>query len=330
MSSPKGYPTSKKSISLIPGYSPEQTNSQSQFTTIQDAGSDHVGMDIVQRAPYMVSNTNAIATAFKRFITCTGLNAKKGDIIRFTSGACNGLDFPILSAPNANTAIIASEFDTTPSALDTFDLFRFTFIQVAADGSQLVSVSSGPMTIIRDGVETQVTLDTVAPYACTPIPVALTDINGSTVVNVTASGLNVKIAHNGTDPSSIRLGDGTTEVGVTAANELQVSDADALIALTDVAAELQIQNAALTTGDVANYTFNNTTGQTLYTGLAKKVRIVQNGGEMLDIYKNAAKVGSLEAGGKIDFVLDMIVTDALIVKSKAGTVTTNICWNIFN
>lgn len=271
MSSASGFPTSKKSLSSIIGFTNDQTQTKAQFNTLQSSGSDRVSLDTVQRALYAVSTSKVVDSATKRTVLCTGIAAKKDDVIRFTSGVLSGMDFPVLSAPDANTIVIGSEFDTAPSAADTFDLFRYTFVKVGADGAQSVSVD---------------------------------------------------IKHNGANPSSIRLGDGTTEVGVTLANELKVSDANLLT-------ELQKANAVLTTGDVADYTFDNLTGQTLFTGIAKKIRIVQNGGEMLDIYKNAVKIGALEAGGKIEFPISMIVTDALIVKSKAGTVTTNICWNIF-
>lgn len=47
--------------------------------------------------------------------------------------------------------------------------------------------------------------------------------NTQRVVMSTDSNIDVNIVHNGTDPSSIRIGDGTTLVGVTTSNELKVS-----------------------------------------------------------------------------------------------------------
>ena len=68
----------------------------------------------------------------------------------------------------------------------------------------------------------------------------------------------------------------------------------------------------------------------LYTGQAKKVRIVQNGGEILKIYKNGVNIGALEAGGKIEFFIDMdFVTDKISVMGTQ-VATTNITINIFN
>ncbi len=350
MAASSGFPTTKKSLGKIAGYPEDSTQVTAQFNTHQYTGSDRVAIDVTQRAPYSVSIGNVVeAGSTKRLIKCTGINAKKGDLIKFTSGAMAIVDAPVLNAPDANTIILGTELDSAPAAGVTFELCRYTFFKVDSNGQ--IAATSGPTQIKKDGIDTYinedttdvanvpmpaglmvkdesgkwvpVVLDQTAPYANRPIPVAITDITGSAVVTVTAGDINVGIKHDGSDPSSVRIGDGTTLAGVTLANELKTSDASLL-------AELQKANAALIDGDVADYTFDNVTGQTLYTGVAKKIRIVQNGGELLYIYKNAVKVGAIEAGGKIEFHLPMIVTDSLVVKSKAGTVTTNICWNIFN
>jgi isochorismate hydrolase len=86
MSSQSGFPTSKKSLSSLVGYTSEQTSTKSQFVTIEPTGSDRVAQTVSQRALYSVSTANAVATSpNKRSITCTGLTAKKDDILRFTS-----------------------------------------------------------------------------------------------------------------------------------------------------------------------------------------------------------------------------------------------------
>ena len=79
--------------------------------------------------------------------------------------------------------------------------------------------------IIKDGTPTAVTLDTTpTPYANVPIPVTITNIDGTTPISVDINGdLEVNIVHNGTSPSSVRIGDGNNLVGVTAANEMKVT-----------------------------------------------------------------------------------------------------------
>lgn len=352
MTSPKGWPTTKKSGSSIPGFTNDQTQVPSEHATLQPSGSDKVALDITQRCAFLVTANNAVAAgSSKRIIVCVGIGAtaRKGDLIKFTTGNLSSVDAPILSVPNANTLILGTELDAIPSAGDLFELCRYTFFKVDSMGQ--ITATSGPVQIKRDNIDTYVSedttdaanrpmpmglmikdetgkwvpvvLDQTAPYSNRPIPVALTDITGGAVVNVTASGLNVKIVHNGADPSSIRIGDGTTLAGVTLNNELKTSDAKLL-------AELQRLNAKLVNGDCDDYTIDNVTGVTLFTGAAKKIKINQDGGEILYIYKNAVKLGCLGKGDELEFNVDMIVTDKLIVKSKSGSVVTNLCWNIFN
>lgn len=350
MSASSGFPTTKKSLSKIPGYSEDQTQSKSQFNTLQDTGSDKVAMDVTQRAPYSVSTGNVVgAGSSKRLILCPGINARKGDLIKFTSGAMIGVDAPVLSVPDANTIILATELDSAPLAGVTFELCRYTFFKVDSDG-QIVA-TSGPIQTRVDGVDgfvnedttgaanrpmptglmikdesgkwVPVVLDQTAPYSNRPIPVAITDIAGGAVVTVTAGDINVGIKHNGADPSSVRIGDGTTLAGVTLSNELKVADALLL-------AEMQKANARLVSGYCSDMPISDVALTDLYTGQAKKVRIVQNGGEILKIYKNGVNIGALEAGGKIEFFIDMdFVTDKISVMGTQ-VATTNITINIFN
>ena len=350
MAASSGFPTTKKSLGKIAGYPEDSTQVTAQFNTHQDTGSDKVAIDVTQRAPYTVSTGNLVeAGSTKRLIKCTGINARKGDLIKFTSGALVAIDAPVLSAPDANTIILGTELDSVPAVGVTFELCRYTFFKVDSNG--LIVATSGPTQIKKDGIDTYinedttdaanapmpsglmikdetgkwvpVVLDQTAPYANRPIPVAITDITGSSVVNVTASGLNMKIAHNGADPSSIRLGDGTTLVAVTLANELKTADASLL-------AEMQKANAKLVFGYCSDIPVSDVALTDLYTGQAKKVRIVQNGGEVLKIYKNGVNIGALEAGGKIEFFIDMdLITDKISIMGTQ-VATTNLSVNIFN
>lgn len=350
MAASSGYPTTKKSLSKIQGYSEDITQAQSQFNTLQDTGSDRVAIDVTQRAPYSVSIGNVVeAGSTKRLIKCTGINAKKGDLIKFTSGVMSSIDAPVLSAPDANTIILGTELDLAPVAGVTFELCRYTFFKVDSNG-QIVA-TSGPTQIKRDGIDTYVSedttdsanrpmpiglmvkdeaglwkpvvLDQTAPYANRPIPVAITDITGGAVVTVTAGDINVGIKHNGADPSSVRIGDGTALVGVTLSNELKVSDALLL-------AELQRANARLVSGYCSDMPVSGVALTDLYTGLAKRVRLKQNGGEVLKIYVNGVNIGALEAGGEMTFDVTMdLITDKISIMGTQ-VATTNISINIFN
>ena len=95
---------------------------------------------------------------------------------------------------------------------------------------------SGLMIKKDDGNYYPVTLDTTNPYQHTPIPVAITDVAGTSNVTINAGDIQVGIKHNGADPSSVRIGDGTTLAGVTLSNELKTSDTSTQVKLDSVIA----------------------------------------------------------------------------------------------
>lgn len=103
-----------------------------------------------------------------------------------------------------------------------------------------------------DGNFYPVTLDTTNPYNHTPIPVAITDVAGTANVNITAGDLNVSIKHNGVDPSSVRIGDGTNIATVNSSNELKVIDTDTHTKLDTIHTDLTNINTRL--GDQTQYT----------------------------------------------------------------------------
>lgn len=347
MTSPKGFPSSKKSMSGIPGYSNEQTTSNAQFNTLQDTGSDRVALDVTQRVAFKYQDNNTVAPgSTKRLIKTTLANtARKGDIIKFVSGTLKGIDCNILSVPDANTVILAGELDSIPAAGVDIDFFRYTFWTTDEDGSLNVVSTPGPTRFIKDTIESVVTEDTVDPtnnnpfpnglmimkddgkwypvkldqtnpYSHTPIPVCLTDVLGSSVVNVTASDLNVSIKHNGADPSSVRLGDGTTEAGITSNNELKVKDA--------------INYLEPYASDIYSGTIDNVSGAILTNPTVgrKKIRLVQNSGADLYLF-NGGRFFALEKGGKAEFFFTFDGVNPLVVKTISGSATINLAWTLF-
>lgn len=347
MTSPKGFPSSKKSMSGIPGYANELTTTTAQFSTLQDTGADRIALDVTQRVAFKYQDDNTVAAgSTKRLIKTTLANtARKGDIIKFVSGTLKGIDCNILSVPDANTVILAGELDSIPSAGDDIDFFRYTFWTTDENGSLNVVSVPGPTRFLKDAIESVVTEDTVDPtnnnpfpsglmimkddgkwypvkldqtnpYSHTPIPVCLTDVLGSSVVNVTASDLNVSIKHNGSDPSSVRLGDGTNTVGVTSANELKIKDAT--------------QALEPISSDIYAGTIDNVTGANLVTPAAGKykIRLVQNSGADLYLY-NGAKFFALEKGGKAEFFFTFDGVNPLTVKTISSSATINLAWTLF-
>jgi len=105
----------------------------------------------------------------------------------------------------------------------------------ALGGMSTTPTASGKLQYIRDTVLTDVTMDTGVPGNIRALPVTITALDGD--INITAGAIEVDLTH-GND--SVRLGDGTTLVDVTLANELEVHDADALTQLTAINTDLDV------------------------------------------------------------------------------------------
>lgn len=73
---------------------------------------------------------------------------------------------------------------------------------------------------IRNGSEVVVTEDTGTPANNIPLPVKLTSVTGD--INITAGDLNVQLSDQGANPDVTRIGDGTNQLGISAANEAKV------------------------------------------------------------------------------------------------------------
>ena len=207
---------------------------------------------------------------------------------------------------------------STPATEQTLSLALAQLQAIA----KLTDIQPTQLYILKDGVKTAVSLDDIAPYTCVPIPVALTDINGSTVVNVTASGLNVKIVHNGTDPSSIRLGDGTTIVGVTLSNELKVKEAT-LGNLTDA------RSTATDTTSVSimqvlkeiSYVLQNPASPSI-TGT---VNIKASNGDSLTATSNTLDVNVKSETGAIPTSLGLVTNASIVNTATQITVASTPC-----
>jgi len=250
----KGFKSQKMLKSKLKGYTDDQSIDPERYVTIQEIPGDRYAADVMIHGAYKVNLLGVLTVAAGsnvRVIKCTAHGAQKGDFVKFVSDAT---EVQVLSAPDANTIILATELSFDPTGL-TFDVLRGVTPSYNKDGSMNVLSAQGPVQyrdastglpqettldpstpssnrplptglMIKkdDGNYYPVTLDTTNPYAHTPIPVAITDVTGTANVNITAGDVNVSIKHNGADPSSVRIGDGTNLAAVTAANELKVSN----------------------------------------------------------------------------------------------------------
>ena len=74
---------------------------------------------------------------------------------------------------------------------------------------------------IKDGAYINVVEDTTTPSNNAPLPVKLSSTTGD--INITAGDLNVQLSHAGVNYDSIRIGDGTNLMAVSATGGLTVS-----------------------------------------------------------------------------------------------------------
>ena len=309
----KGFKSQKMLKTKLKGYTDDQSIDPERYVTIQEIPGDRYAADVMIHGAFKVNLLGVLTVAAGsnvRVIKCTAHGAQKGDFVKFVDDAT---DVQVLSVPDANTIILATELSFDPTGL-TFDVLRSVTPSYNKDGSMNVLSAQGPVqyrdantglpqetvfdetditnnrplpsmnTFKQDGnyvpvVEDSadltknaplpsgvmvkkdgdyapiaedsavaannkpmpsglmikkddgnyypVTLDTTNPYQHTPIPVAITDVTGTSNVTINAGDIQVGIKHNGADPSSVRIGDGTTLAGVTASNELKTNDASA-------------------------------------------------------------------------------------------------------
>jgi hypothetical protein len=201
---PKGYSTSQKLDRL-----------SADYACVSPLGQNTNGLAVkADLFVFVVANDAVESGSTINTILATGHAAIRGDVIRFTSGALDGIAVSVVSTAT-NSFTISEDLSVAPSVADTFVIQRFINPVTNSAGGLALALS-----YIRDGASQDVIEDTVNPANNRPLPVALQSVSGP--VNVTAGDLEVNIEHNGTNPSSVRVGDGTTIAAVTTDNELQV------------------------------------------------------------------------------------------------------------
>lgn len=164
--------------------------------------------------------------------------------------------------------------------------------------------------IIKDGVLTNIELDTTAPYSNIPIPVSLVDITGQTPVNVTItdSSLSVESIIRDKDKyafSSTSHGAGQRGLDVEIKNDtLTISQSDPAALKADVVSNgqniatestLSTLNAKFVSGtDIGDVTINNGSGVNAVN--------IQDGGNSITI-DGSVSIDNLETGLAKDVTL---------------------------
>lgn len=213
MSTPKGWPTQEKDAGLA-----------QEFATIEPIREKQHGLSVLAHSFVFQVGTDAVeANSTTMMIVATAHAAKKGDVIRFTSGALSGQEVKVVDV-ETNAIYLGEVLASAPVAAVTFEILRHKYPVVDANGNLTTSSVSGPIKIRKDGSEVEVNKDTVTASNTIPMPVEIVAASG-TPINITAGDIHVQLSHTGANPDSTQIGDGTNLLGITASNEAKVLDA---------------------------------------------------------------------------------------------------------
>lgn len=155
----------------IPGK--EGTGDTMQHLSVQEAVGQRGAADVVIHGSTTVSTGNSIgATSVKRLINCVGHGAKRGWIMRPSTGNSAGEEISIVKVLDSDNFVIAYEADLAIG--DTFDLCKLITPNYTSTGDLNVVVnSSGSIQFKRNGVNTNVAEDTANPSNNTELPVKI-------------------------------------------------------------------------------------------------------------------------------------------------------------
>jgi hypothetical protein len=198
--------------SHLKGFPSSQKSSQFKYATLEPVRASQNGLSAVAHTFVTQVAVDAVeANSTTSQIVATAHAALVGDVIHFTSGALNGLEFKVLSV-DTNNIYLVEDASVAPAVADTFEILRHKYPVVDASGN--LTLSSGPIQFVRDGVNQQVIEDTVTPANNRPLPVKLTGFSGDVSINAANLNLDVQLSDQGANADVVRVGDGTTQLQI--------------------------------------------------------------------------------------------------------------------
>jgi len=266
------------------GYSNQKKKGTAQFKTVHDLGSNRFGTSVTTKSLFDISaipaaivsvspvldNSGQVAL-YNIELTAHGISAYNLGVLKITSGVLAGWEIPVEKVVDVDNIQVLNIFDTPPAALDLAKPMGWVTSKADSDGN--VNFSPGPAQFVQDAVSVVVTEDTTTPannrampsqlmiykdgvqYPVTKdtadiaqtvaVPVEIVGLDGTTI-NITAGDINVQLTDQGVNADVTRIGDGTNQLGITAANEAKVHDADALVELEAI----NLKTPALVAGKV--------------------------------------------------------------------------------
>lgn len=132
----KGYPSSEKLEST-----------SNQFQTVQPVGLFRQAADVLSHQYVTLVNADAVeALSTKYDIVATAHNAKKGQVVRMTSGSTSG-EYSVIVMVSTNLITLGQGLSAVPSVADTFDIMRFVLPEAGPGGASSVTVSTAAKTM---------------------------------------------------------------------------------------------------------------------------------------------------------------------------------------
>lgn len=283
-----GRPTSKRLESTT-----NDLREPDNFVTVLPVGSNRNALDVLPLGVYEILNSVTVgASSTNEIVNRTAHGAKKGDLVRIESSA-NGIEefeVPVKEIIDANNFRLAAILSASLANGDVISLLRPIAQKLSADGTTIAAINPAPIQYIKDGVDTTVRRDTTTPSNNAPLPVEIIAAGGTTI-NITAGDINVQTSHTGAGFDSMRIGDGTDLLAISASGEASVNDASANASLGLIVADADA--LAQTVGTIA--AASKTTGVTVLgtDGTnSRAFRLDANGHLRVDVQSSVIPTGA--------------------------------------
>lgn len=167
MSAPRGFPSQEMLF-----------DTKGEHTTIEPIRAKQQGLSVNAHVYVYEVGTDAVeAGSTETVINATAHAARKGDIIRITSGALDNTEVKVF-ATTTNSIQLCEKLNSAPLAAVTFQILRAKYPVVTEEGFISVTVTPSPIAFVLDTVDTEVNEDTVTPSNSRPLPVKLMDQTG--------------------------------------------------------------------------------------------------------------------------------------------------------
>lgn len=242
-------------------------------------------------------------------ITATAHGAREGDLIRITSGNSQYREIKVYKVRDVNSFYISEPIVKGQIANgDTFDILRPTQPRVNSSGDLIVAVNPFNIQFQLDGADQIVTEDTLVPANNAPLPVKLTNVTGD--INITAGDLNVQTSHIGVNYDSIRIGDGTTLLGINTDGSINTKDK------RDLSPDYLFRD--LSVGNI-----NTGAAQVVITATAdaKGIDWVNNSGFNFELWINGSRVGTIPKGSSKTLDITLLNTQTIALASIGANAT---------